>query len=214
MSGSTSPVIPIPPINSVCAYTFITKFSSLNGIYTLTEIVMFGDALLAGLDFIVNLYQPAGLTNVDYTRDAPSYQNGAVLVLHPADAGGIIVYAPISILSSMPDPMVACYNKLAIGVALGPFADQSQLTWLINELTSIVGSVLGITAPTIKLYSLGTVHMRVSDYELQLAQRAAAMSQYQTLYQQLQTQIALTTAAQTLNTYYENTLISLAHGGS
>jgi hypothetical protein len=106
--------------------------------------------------------------------------------------------------------MIGCYNNLALGIVFGLFADQTQLTWIVNEINNIVAATVGISAPSIKLYSLGTQYMRVVDYEALVAQRTDAITPYATLYQKLQDQIALTEAAQNLNVYYKNTLLALA----
>lgn len=203
-------MIPIPVVNSTCAYKFTSAFASLNGIYTLEEIISYNEAIATGVDFVVTLYTPAGLLATQFAIDAPSYVNDAILYLIPANPGGIPIYAPVSILNAVPDPMIGCYNNVAIGVSLGLFADQTQLAWIISELNSIVGSVVGVTTPVVKLYSLGTEYMRVTDYEALVALRVDARIAYKTLYQQLQEQIALTEAAQSLNTYYQATLVSLS----
>ena len=207
-------MIPIPAVNSTCAYQFTTAFASLNGIYTLEEILSYNEAIATGVDFVVSLYTPAGLPATQFTIDASNYVNDAVLYLVPANSSGNAIYAPASVLSMVPDPMVGCYNNIAIGVSLGLFADQTQLTWIMNELNNIIGSVIGVTAPVVKLYSLGTQYMRVVDYDALVALRADAQTTYKTLYQQLQEQIALTEAAQALNASYQATLIALATSSS
>lgn len=203
-------MIQIPAVNTVCAYTFTTRFASLNSIYTLAEILSFNEAISKEIDFVANLYAPAGLPATQYTTDAGGYINDSILLLIPTDTTKKTIYAPSSILAAIPDPMVGCYNNLAIGVSLGLFSDPTAVTWILAELNNIIGSVTGVVTPEIKLYSLGTKYMRVSDYESLLATRAAAQTAYATMYQQLQAQIALTTTSQNLNRYYQNTLITLA----
>ena len=180
-------MIPLPAIQSTCSYTFTTGFTSLNGIYTVDELLSFKEAITTGIDFVINLYTPAGLPSSQYTTDASSYQTDIVLYLVP---------------------VIGCYNNLAIGVSLGLFADQTTLAWIISELNSIIGGVVGVSSP-VKLYSLGTTYMSVADYAALETTRNAAKTAYTTLYQQLQQQIALTEAAQNLNTYYQNALIAL-----
>lgn len=204
----------LPDLNTVSAYQFITEFESLNGIYTLTELITYNQAIADNVDFLTNLYTPAGLTSTQYTTDAQTYANDIVLVLTPiANPTGVTIYAPNSILSMMPDSMVGCYNNLAIGISLGLFDDQTTLTWVISEINSILSSALGITSPAI-LYSLGSEYMRVSDYNALVASRASAATGYDTLYEQLQKQIVLTQAAQNLAQYYQQTLIALAESST
>jgi hypothetical protein len=203
-------MIPLPTINSTCAYTFTGAFQALNGIYTLGEMMSFNEALASGVDFIDNLYIPAGLTAAQYTTDAVNYKNDTILCLTRTNTTAVPTYMPASLLATVPDPMIGCYNNLALGIVLGLFADQTQLTWIVNEINNIVAATVGISAPSIKLYSLGTQYMRVVDYEALVAQRTDAITPYATLYQKLQDQIALTEAAQNLNVYYKNTLLALA----
>lgn len=203
-------MIPIPTVNTTCAYIFTSEFQSLNGLYTLQEICSYNEAISEGVDFITSLYTPAGLSASQYATDASNYKNDSILYLTPTNPGGVSIYAPSSILAMMPDPMVGCYNNLAIGVSLGLFADQSKLDWIVNELNNIISSVVGVSSPEVKLYSLGTQYMRVVDYEALVALREDVQSTYKTLYQQLQEQIALTEAAQNLNVYYQSALIALA----
>jgi hypothetical protein len=202
-------MIPLPVIDSTCAYTFNTGFTTLNGIYTVKELLSFDEAITVGIDFVINLYIPAGLSSAQYTTDAHNYANDTVLYLVPANGIGTSIYIPSSLLATVPDPMVGCYNNLAIGVSLGLFADEAALTWIVSEINSIISGVVGVTSP-VKLYSLGTTYMSAADYVALVAARTDAQVPYATLYQQLQQQIALATAAQNLNTYYQNTLIALA----
>jgi len=201
-------MIPLPSINSTCGYAFVEKFSSLNGIYTANELLSYNEMLANNIDLVTNLYTPAGVPAVDYTTDVSSYINDTILYLVSAN-NGTSIYVPSSILATVPDPMIGCYNKLAIGINLGLFADQTKLAWIISELNSIISAVTGITSP-VELYSIGTEYLAVKDYETLEATRASAKTQYSTLYQQLQQQIALTEAAQNLNVYYQNTLIATA----
>jgi len=202
-------MIPLPTLNSVCAYTFTGGFASLNGIYTVAELISFSEALTQGIDFTIHLYIPAGLSPAQYTTDASSYQNTTVLYLQPVNGTGTAIYVPSSLLATMPDPMVGCYNNLAIGVELGLFDDQTQLSWIISELNQIISATVGVTN-AVKLYSLGTTYMSVSAYNALVAARKDSQSPYTTLYEQIQQQDAALTAAQALNAYYQNTLLALA----
>ena len=206
-------MIPIPNVNTTCYYTFKSEFTKVNGIYTLAEIMSFNEATLSGVDFVASLYTPSGLLPAQYTTDAPLYINDSVLYLTPVVSNGTALYVPSSILQNVPDPMVGCYNKLAIGVSLGLFDNQEQLNWIITELNNIISAVIGVSSPQAKLYSLGTQYMRVSDYEALVVSRKSQKSAYSPLWQQLQDQIALTEAAQNLNSYYKTTLETLAGVG-
>jgi len=198
----------IPEINSTCSYQFTTNFASLDGIYTLVDISSYNEAIAEGVNFIADLYTLAGQSSTQFTTDSANYVNDTVLHLLPANSNQVPLYAPSSVLSSVPDPMVGCYNNLAIGVSLGLFKDKAALAWVINELNQILGSVIGTTNP-VQLYSLGTEYMRITDFDALQATRNATKVPYATIYQQLQQQIALTKVAQNLNQYYEATLVAL-----
>jgi hypothetical protein len=199
----------LPDLNTISDYTFTTEFTSLNGIYLLTELITYNQAIANGVDFVKSLYTPAGVASSQFATDAPNYVNDTVLVITPANTtGGTTLYVPQSILAMMPDSMVGCYNNMAIGINLGLFDDQTQINWVISELNQILMSALGITNPAI-LYSLGSQYMKISDYNEQAATRAAAATGYNTLFEQLQAQLKLTQQAQNLVADYEQTLIAL-----
>jgi hypothetical protein len=199
----------IPAINAVCSYAFTQNFASLNGIYTLEDVTSFNEAVANGVNFIADLYTPAGLAASQFTTDAPTYVKDAVLHLLPKNSTQVPLFVPASVLNSIPDPMVSCYNNLAIGIQLGLFEDPDQLTWVIAELNQLLGSAVGTTSGPVTLFSLGTEFLRVVDFDTRQAEREASRQAAPTLYQQLQQQIALTKAAQTLNRYYVATLLAL-----
>ncbi len=206
-------MINLPALNTVAAYAFTSHFTTLNGIYTLTELATYSDALAAGINFVTSFYTPAGSTADQYATDAPSYQTGRVLKLVSVVNPAMILYAPEATLAVIPDLMVSCYNNVAIGVLLGVYNDPTKLAWILSELNSIILATTGINEAA-KLFSLGTQYMKVSDYNALVATRTANQTAYTTLYAQLQAQIKQNTALQTLVSYYEASLIALAGGGS
>lgn len=200
----------LPPLGTVSAYAFTTGFTVLDGIYTLTEIMTFSQAISNGVDFVKSLYTPADMSPSQYPIDAPSYVGTTVLMLTPAnDPNGTVIFVPNTLLALQPDSMVKCVNQLAIGVNLGLFDNQDTVTWVLSELNQILMAALGIDNPAI-LYSLGTQYVKVTDYEAQVAARAAAATGYNTLYSQLVAQIQLRQDSQNLVQYYEDALIALA----
>lgn len=200
----------LPPLGTISAYTFTTDFASLNGIYELTELVTYDQAIANGVDFASSLYTPAGVATTQLATDAPTYVGTTVLMLTPVNVtNGTPIYVPTPVLATTPDSMVACYNNVALGINFGLFQDQTTINWVITELNQILKATLGIDNPAI-LYSLGTQYMKITDFELLQAQRAAQASEYNTLYSQLQSQIALSQSYQNIIQYYQNTLIALA----
>lgn len=199
----------LPDINTVSAYQFTTEFESLNGIYTLVELITYNQALATGVNFMTSLYTPAGLTQANYTTDAPSYVNDTVLVLTSINnPTAPTLYVPQSVLALMPDSMVGCYNNVAIGVSLGLFNDQNAINVAISEINSVLEGLLGISNPAV-IFSLGSQYMKVGDFDNLVAARVAAATGYNTLYEQLQAQIKLTQEAQALVADYQATLIAL-----
>lgn len=204
----------LPVLNSICAYSFTTNFTSLNGIYTLVEMMTYAEAQVEGIDFVTYLYTPAGLTASQFTIDAGNYTTDRVIKLIPVNAtpsGPSMLYVPESLVASIPDAMVSCYNNVAIGIVLGAYADQTTLAWVLGELNSILTATTGVTAPA-TLFSLGTQYMKISDYAALIAARAAAVAAqtpYQTLYEQLLSANKEIQSLKTLVQYYETTLITL-----
>lgn len=200
----------LPPLGAISAYTFTTEFKSINGIYKLVEMITYNDAVSSGMDFIKNLYTPAGIATSQYTIDSPTYVGSNVLILSPISETTVTnnIYVPVPILLGVPDSTVSCYNNMAIGISLGVFDNQNQLTWIINEINNILKGVLGVQSPAV-LYSLSTTYLTNTQYQAIQSQRVASANGYTTMYEQLQNQIAQNQNLQNIINYYENTLIAL-----
>lgn len=201
----------LPAAGATCAFTFTNEFTSLNGIYTVTSIQTFANALENGVNFLTSLYAPAGLTQENYNADWQNYQNSQVLELTNVVAPNAVIYAPAPIIALMPDPTVKQYTNLAIGMILGVFDqvfDEVKLQWLLDEVSQLVQSVTGVSNSA-QFMSPSSVWMTEAAYKTLVAERQQNIHAVLTSYAALQAQIAINNQLKTIIAYYENTFKQL-----
>lgn len=139
---------------SVCAYTFVANMSTLDGKYKLISTRTFAQALLDGIDFVTNLYTPAGLNSDAYAADYPNLQNSVVLELQTVGTTTPqTYYVPTALITGVPDPTVRAYPSIVLGIPLGAFDDETQWTTMIPQINDIVAAYTGEAAQTTILVS-------------------------------------------------------------
>lgn len=200
----------LPQIGSTCLFTLTSKFSTLNGIYNVTALGMFND-LAVTVNFVDNLYTPAGLTQQDYINDFPSYQNEKVAIVSPVSDDTTTYYFPEAIIAKVPDPTVKKYGHIYFAMDIGPFQDTSVLQALKTQLGSMITNVTGVTNPVRVLNNPKfDTWMTASQYQALEEQRQANIKQTDTLYTQLQNAIALNNTYQAKIAALEEMIIQLS----
>lgn len=161
----------------VCKLTLGNGFSALNGIYYIALEMTFKDAVASKVDFLQNLYTPAGKTNVDYEADYNSYLDDIVLVCNPITDKDTAIYIPSSLLSGPPDPTVkAFYRRMAV-IDLGIVDDPNTLLPLITQVGQMATAVTGITNSVAMVSDRNnTVYKTADEYAAYLADMAAQKS--------------------------------------
>ena len=165
----------IPPVGSTCLFTFATPFSELNGVYTSVKTMTFETALGAGVDFVSSLYTPAGRTASNYASEYTSFSGQIVLQLQSVGSDTTTThYAPLGVLSQIPDPTVKRYSEVYMAIKIGAFADETTYTWLKGEVDDLFASVTGNT-DTAQFYSNPSddIYLTQSQYDALVATRAA-----------------------------------------
>lgn len=139
---------------TVCAYTFVTEMATLDGKYKLISTRTFAQALIDGIDFVTNLYTPAGLSSTNYAADYPNLQASTVLELQTVGTTNpITYYVPSALLTGVPDPTVRAYPSITLGIPLGAFDDETTWTTMIPMINAIVAAYTGEPAQTTILVS-------------------------------------------------------------
>lgn len=202
----------LPHIGSTCLFTLTAKFSSLDGVYTVTALGDFND-LAANVNFVDNLYTPAGLTRQDYLNDFSSYQNTNVAIVSPVEDSSTTYYFPEGIIAMVPDPTVQKYQNLYFSILIGPYQNKSVLKALAAQLGSIVTATTGVTNPVRVLANpANDTWLTSSQYEQLDQQRQQNIQQTDTLYTQLQNALTTITTLQSRIDTLENILIQNATG--
>lgn len=164
-----------PPLNSVCRYTFVSRFAALNGIYILQRIVTFAMAQAEETDFIATLYTPAGLTQEDYDEDWQDYLSTNVYRLVSVLDETVVLNVPTSIIDLVPDQTVVGYHKLSVQIYLGPVRNPADITWIAGELKDAASSLTG-TQSDVTFFSHGRQWMTSQDATEYDAEVAASVS--------------------------------------
>lgn len=160
----------IPSVGATCLFAFTSNFSSLDGVYRIRAETTFQDALSTGVDFVKNLYTPAGLSSVDFNIDYPSYLNDRVTILESVNDNSMVYYTPESIFQLVPDPTIKEYLPLVMVVNLGVQKNTQAILPLIDNVSDLIKSTLGtdnplriITNPENKIYLTDTQYQTLVD---------------------------------------------------
>lgn len=132
-------------IGTTYAFSFLPAFDALDGVYRVRAETTFEDSISSGVDFVRNLYIPAGLTDTDFKNDYINYKVDKVSVLESVVDSSIIYYTPESIFRTIPDPTIQEYYNLNLIVKLGAFKNVQDVLPLIQTLQDTIGSEIGVT---------------------------------------------------------------------
>ena len=130
-------------LNKVYAFTFATKFASLNDVYKVSDITTFENALINGVDFTKSLYTPVNLTATDYNNDYTNYAGGLVYTLVSPKDDTITYPIPESLIATLPDPTVVRFPLTYLAVTLGYFATTDKYSYIKSQIEDLVLSVAG-----------------------------------------------------------------------
>ena len=137
----------IPEVGATCKFTFTSNFATLNGVYRIRAETTFQDALISGIDFVQNLYVPAGLQQSDFTVDYSNYLPDRVAVLESVLDSSVVYYTPESIFLTYPDPTIKEYLPLILVVNLGVQKNTQVIYPLLDQIKDLIQSSLGTTDP-------------------------------------------------------------------
>lgn len=199
----------LPHIGTTCLFKLTTKFASLDGIYTVNALAAFDDLIQSKVDFVTNLYTPAGLSKTDYATDYSTYSGSVVAVVSPVSDSTITYYFPEAVIRLMPDPTVKKYQNVYMAILIGAFKDTNTYTWIKTQIDDIVSSVTGTTNQTRFLANPDNdIWLTDSEYEALEATRAANIKAVVPLYEQLQTALTANAALQARIKALETALIA------
>lgn len=201
----------IPPPGTTCAFDFIAKFALLNGVYKVTSEVAFVDAVASGVDFVTNLYTPAGLSASDYSADYAGYVGDIVLILQSVSDEKVVVYAPTSTFRTIPDSTIKAYDRIVMVVDIGPQADTQVILPLRTAIQDYVRTQLGITDPVSVLTDpTKRTYLTQAQYDTLEQAREANKQALSPVSVQLQAALAQNAILAAKVAYYETLLVQTA----
>ena len=165
----------IPAVGATCLYTLIPKFATLNGVYRNRAETTFLDAVASGVDFVANLYTPAGLSQTDFNIDYASYRQDAVIVLESVLDSSIVYYVPESIFHTV-------QAQLGVTDPLRVVTNTSNKMYLTDgQYESIT------TARSTNIRVLSPLSVQLAQANKQIQNQAAKIAAYEALIAQLTT---------------------------
>ena len=154
-------------------YTFTTPFQDLDGIYTLKKILTSDQAIAEGVDFVKNLYVPAGLDKDDFNNEFQTFRGQQVLYLSSVTSDRQVP-VPENILAKIPNPNIVEVDDLYIAINLGLFDNPTQLSWIVRQLQDITQSVTG-ESDSVDIYSTGKKWLTTKEFhDIKKARRQKA----------------------------------------
>lgn len=176
----------IPEVGATCRFTFTAKFSTLDGVYRTRAETTFKDALVAGIDFVSNLYIPAGLSQDDFTTDSNGYMTDRIVVLESVIDSSVVYYVPESVFLLVPDPTIKEYFPLILVVDLGVQQNTQAVLPLLDNVKDMIQSTLGTKEPLRVITNPeNKVYLTSSEYEDLVAARQESIQELLPLSVQL-----------------------------
>lgn len=206
----------LPHIGSTCLFTLTPKFSSLNGVYTVTALAAFNDLVSnANINFVQNLYTPAGLTRQDYINDFNSYQNENVAIVSSVEDASTTYYFPEAIIATVPDPTVKKYPNYYFGILIGPYQNENVLQDLASQIGEMVTNTTGVTNPVRYLYDPAkSTWLTASQYQALEEERQQNIKQADSLYTQLQNALSTISTLQSQVDTLQQVIVQLSTGST
>lgn len=201
----------IPTVGSTCSFEFLDKFSTLNGIYKIVAETTFLASISSGVDYVKNLYTPAGLNQTDFNTDFATYKNDAVAVLESVADSNVVYYAPESIFLKVPDPTIREYFPLVLVVDLGVQKNPQTVLPIIDQIKDLIQAGLGTTDPVrIVTDPNKKIYMTDAQYAVLEAAREANTSELIPLSIQLAKEVDKVTYLNAKIAAYENLIKELS----
>lgn len=188
-------------------FTFTNDFTALNGVYTVVKIYSYDELINDGIDLAEGLYAYVGKTAADLDNDVATYRDTNIYKIVNPDDSAVMYYVPEPVILTIPDPNIARYSKLVLGVNLGIFDNEDQLNSVIATLNEILSKTVGLfDAP--QLFTVGHSWLTPDEYAALEAARATDSREVVNFYSQTQQLLEinskLVTQIETLTSYVVN----------
>lgn len=167
----------VPSLLARGVYESLAPFVLPDKIYTCHAVRTFDDCYREGFDVYMELYANRGLDVDTFKSD---FQAGAVLVTLVDDDSGYVVL-PSTYITAMPSGDTVDYHHKLISFDLGALPETLDLSPLLDELSQLIQSVLGIT-PTVVDHKLPTTgYLTAEEHAIREAARQLLITRSDTL---------------------------------
>lgn len=144
-----------PPMSISGAFILREPFTTdVNGSYTVVAVRTYDELIARGQDPLKLVYEPVELGGTAYAADKAE---GALIVCLRSSTG-ILLYVPDTYIESYPSMGSVKYSRLVIGVSMGMWPDERDLTDISQTITESVKAKIGVE-PTLFISRAST-----SDY--------------------------------------------------
>ncbi len=163
---------PLPAIGSVGTYTLLAPFNSIvlpDDEYTCTAIRNISDYISNSDDAYTLVYLDNGLTQTDYQNDLAA--NMPIVSLQ--SSVGHWMFIPARFIVTFPITNGVPYCNKILGVNIGAFPANADLTFLITAISNVVVDNIGITPEIKEVVTSKTVNIPISeDATIQTARKS------------------------------------------
>lgn len=148
-----------PPLGTKGRYVvnapFVTDPTTL---YTCAAVRSFRDIRERGFDPFTEFYEPAGLTQEQYTADVEA---GAAIITLTSDTQPVI-YIPDTYILSYPNLEYVPYNHVILSLSLGMVPDYLDFSFLKDQVAAVCSDVIGVES-NVNLHIAPTTDVVTSD---------------------------------------------------
>lgn len=152
----------------------------LGDVWTVNAVRSFNDIYKSGNDVYVKYYEPYGLAAGVFEADVVEQANIVTFV----NEDGAFVYVPDTYINELPSRDTVDYASMVLAIGLGGLPVSTDLTFLIDEVTQITASFLGLVADVEVCVVSEPGKISAADHAVNIANRSGLLDTSTTIYAQ------------------------------
>jgi hypothetical protein len=174
-----------PPLRARGRYVLRNPWVANPGkLYTNMAIRTFEDVYELGTDVYETYYVPMGLANGTVVGGTPfsfaTERNLQPNIITLEADDGEIIYVPDTFIQSYPNMGEVKYSHVILAVTLGALPDNNDLSYVKDEIQSLVAQIYGVNATVQEARAPSTGNPTAIEHEALEAARAAAITLLET----------------------------------
>jgi len=162
-------------INTYGIFTVASPFTIASGNYRCGSVQLISALVSSGVDVYNTYYAPNSISSAAFNTDLA---NGVTIVVLIPDSGAT-VSIPSSYITSAPTDLAVPYSKIVLSIDIGLLPDSLDLTQLMNDLSELAQTEMGITTATAQLHKISSnLNYTVAESQVLEAARLANIESY------------------------------------